>query len=174
MNAEVVVQTIQSVIAPTVMISSCTLIQNAILGRYSGVGDRLRALVRERADFLEKYDTSEDIYDDVLQVIDRQLILLSKRYLQLQNTILILYGAIACFLMAMFAIALAREFHTTIFSYSAFLLFLLGTATLLVSIFNAAFEIWISHKAVRSEVIWVMSLTHHPSHFPNYAGDESS
>lgn len=64
MNAETVVQTIQLVIAPTVMISSCTLIQNAILGRYSSIGDRLRVLVRERLDLLEKYDISQAVYRD--------------------------------------------------------------------------------------------------------------
>jgi hypothetical protein len=164
MNADAVVQTIQSVIAPTVMISGCTLIQNAILARYSGVGDRLRALVRERIDLLEKYDISEAIYADVLQVIDQQLIVLSRRYRLLQNTALLLYGAIACFLLAMFAIALAREFQTTSVSYAAFLLFLIGTAILLVGVFFAASEVRISHKAVRSEVRWAMALTdQHPS-----------
>lgn len=159
MNADAVVQTIQSVIAPTVMISGFTLIQNAILVRYSGVGDRLRALVRERIDLLEKYDTSEAIYADVLQVIDQQLIVLSRRYRLIQNTALLLYAAIACFLLAMFAIALAKEFQTMIFSYAAFLLFLMGTAILLVGVFLSALEVQISHKAVRSEVRWAMALT---------------
>ena len=158
MNAETVVQTIQLVIAPTVMISSCTLIQNAILIRYSGIGDRLRALVRERLDLLEKYDVSESVYGEVIHLIDQQLLLLSRRYLLVQNTALLLYGAIACFLLTMLAIAIARGFQTTIFSYIAFFLFLLGTLTLLVSVFFAALEVRISHGAVRSEVRWAMSL----------------
>jgi len=158
MNAETVVQTIQLVIAPTVMISSCTLIQNAILTRYSGIGDRLRTLVRERIDLLEKYDVSEAVYSDVLHLIDQQLLLLSRRYLLVQNTALLLYAAISCFLLTMLAIAIARVFQTAIFSYIAFFLFLLGTLTLLVSVFFAALEVRISHKAVRSEVHWAMSL----------------
>jgi hypothetical protein len=158
MNTETVVQTIQLVIAPTVMISSCTLIQNAILGRYSGIGDRLRILVRERLDLLEKYDVSQAVYGEALHLIDRQLMLLSRRYLLVQNTAILLYGAIICFLLTMLAIAVAREFQTFIFSYIAFLLFLLGTFTLLVSTFFAALEVRISHKAVHSEVRWAMSL----------------
>jgi hypothetical protein len=75
---------------PTVMISGCTLIQNAILGRYSSVGDRLRALVRERVEMLEKYDISEAVYADVLQIIDKQLIVLSRRYFQIQQVALLL------------------------------------------------------------------------------------
>ena len=38
MNAEVVVQTIQLVVAPAVMVSGCMLIQSSILGR----GERYR------------------------------------------------------------------------------------------------------------------------------------
>jgi hypothetical protein len=158
MNAETVVQTIQLVIAPTVMISSCTLIQNVILARYSSIGDRLRVLVRERLDLLEKYDISQAIYRDALYLIDQQLLLLSRRYLLVQNTSLLLYGAIVCFLLTMLAIALARGFQTFIFSYLTFFLFLLGTLILLVSTFFAALEIRVSHKAIHSEVRWAMSL----------------
>lgn len=158
MNAETVVQTIQLVIAPTVMISSCTLIQNAILTRYSGIGDRLRTLVRERLDLLEKYDVSEVVYSDALHLLDQQLLLLSRRYMLVQNTALLLYGAIVCFLLTMLTIAIARGLQTAIFSYIAFFLFLLGTLTLLVSVFFAALEVRISHEAVRSEVRWAMSL----------------
>ncbi|MGA7935003.1 MAG: DUF2721 domain-containing protein [Kovacikia sp.] len=160
MSADAVAQTIQAVIAPTVLISGCTLIQNAILIRYSGIGDRLRALVRERIDLLEKYDISEAVYADALYVIDQQLLVLSRRHLLMQNTALILYSAIVCFLLSMFAIALAKAFYPTVFSHAAIVLFLMGTATLFMGVMVAAAEIRISHKAVRAEIRWAMSLTH--------------
>ncbi|MBJ7898925.1 MAG: DUF2721 domain-containing protein [Cyanobacteria bacterium RI_101] len=159
MNAEVVVETIQLVIAPTVMISSCTLIQNAILGRYSAISDRLRFLVRERLDLLEKYNISEPVYAEALQIIDRQLVMLSRRYLLIQNVVLLLYSAIAFFLLTMFAIALAKELRAAAFSYMAFVLFLAGTGALVIGVFWAAAEVRISHQAVRSEVRWAISLT---------------
>jgi hypothetical protein len=159
MNADVVVQAIQAVIAPTVMISACTLIQNTLLARYSGVGDRLRALVRERLQLLEDQDITEPIYSDVLRVIDRQLIVLIQRYSLLQKTSLLLHTAIGCFLLTMFAIALARVQRAMIFPYGAVGLFLLGTATLLLGVFLAASEVRISHRAVRSEVHWALSLS---------------
>jgi len=159
MNADAVVQAIQAVIAPTVMISACTLIQNTVLARYSGVGDRLRSLVRERLQLLEEQDASEEIVVDVLRVIDRQLHVLSQRYSLLQKTSLLLYAAIGFFLVSMFAIALARVFRSLVFPYGAVGLFLLGTATLLLGVFMASSEVRISHRAVRSEVRWALSLT---------------
>jgi hypothetical protein len=62
----------------------------------------------------------------------------------------------------MFAIALAKGFYPTVFSHAAIVLFLLGTATLFIGVMVAATEIRISHKAVRAEIRWVMSLTHPP------------
>jgi hypothetical protein len=158
MNAEFVVQAIEAVIAPTVMISACSLIQNALLARYSGVGDRLRALVRERLQVLEEPDISEPIIADILQVIDRQLTVLSRRYSLLRNTTLLLHTALGFFLLTMFAIALTRVFRAPVFPYGAVGLFLLGTATLLLGVFLAASEVRISHRAVRSEVRWALSL----------------
>jgi hypothetical protein len=159
MNADVVVQAIQALIAPTVMISACTLIQNSLLARCSGVGDRLRALVRERLQLLEDQDISAGIFADVLRVIDRQLIVLVRRYSLLQKACLLLHAAMGCFLLTMFAIALARVFRAMVFPYGALGLFLLGTATLLLGVVLAASEVRISHRAVRSEVDWVLALT---------------
>lgn len=159
MNADVVVQAIQAVIAPTVMISACTLIQNSLLSRCSGVGDRLRALVRERLQLLEDQDISEETLADVLGVIDRQLIVLIRRYSLLQKACLLLHAAIGCFLLTMFAIALALGFRAMVFPLGALGFFLLGTATLLVGVLLAASEVRISHRAVRSEVDWALSLT---------------
>jgi len=58
----------------------------------------------------------------------------------------------------MLAIALARVFRALVFPYGAVGLFLLGTATLLLGVFTASLEVRISHRAVRSEVRWALSL----------------
>jgi len=159
MDADAVVKTIQSVIAPTVMITGCTLIQNTVLSRYSGVGDRLRALVRERLNLLEEPDVTDPIIADAIALIDMQLTTLVRRYSLLRTIALLLYAAMGCFLVAMFAIALARQLEVLVFSYGAVMLFLLGTATLLLGVFLAASEVRISHRAVRAEVRWAMSIT---------------
>lgn len=161
MNAANVVQTIQLVIAPSVMISSCFMCQNVTLGRFLRISDRLHSLVRERIDVLEKYSFSQD-YIDALQLIDKELIQLSDRYYSLQKAIICLYGAIIFFLFTMLAIGLAMQFHPMFFSYLAIVLFLLGTSTLLIAVFIAVSEVSISHRTVRAEVRWAMSLRPEP------------
>ena len=162
MNANNVVQTIQLVIAPSVMISSCFMCQNVTLGRFLRVSDRLHSLVRERIDILDKYDLSDRAYSDALHLIDQELIQLSDRYYSLQKAIICLYVAIIFFLFTMLAIGLSMQFHPTFFSYLAIVLFLLGTSTLLIAVFIAVSEVSISHRTVRAEVRWAMSLRPEP------------
>lgn len=158
MSAEVVVQTIQLVIAPTVMISGCTLIQSGILTRYSNIGARLRSLTRERLELLMIRDMPERTFNDALFLLDRQLKSLSRRHLIIQSVALTLYGAIFWFLLSMLAIAAAKVLQTLPFALIAFSLFLLGTLTLLLGVALACCEIWISHQAVQSEVCWAITL----------------
>lgn len=162
MNAANVVQTIQLVIAPSVMISSCFMCQNVTLGRFLRISDRLRSLVRERIDVLENYDSSDRAYIDALHLIDQELIQLSDRYYSLQKAIICLYVAIIFFLFTMLAIGLSMQFQPTIFSYLAIVLFLLGSLTLLIAVFMAMSEVSVSHRAVRAEVKWAMSLCPEP------------
>ncbi|MGI0494575.1 DUF2721 domain-containing protein [Alkalinema pantanalense CENA528] len=158
MNAANVVQTIQLVIAPSVMLSSCFLCQNVALGRFMRISDRLHSLVRERIDVLDKYDSSNLAYIDALHLIDQELIQLSDRYYALQKAIICLYGASIFFLFTMLTIGLSMEFYPMVFSYLAIMLFLLGTFTLLIAVFIAMSEVSVSHRAVRAEVRWAMSL----------------
>jgi Protein of unknown function (DUF2721) len=158
MNTANVVQTIQLVIAPSVMLSSCFMCQNVALGRFMRISDRLHSLVRERIDLLEKYNSSDRAYIDALHLIDKELIQHSDRYYSLQKTIICLYGASIFFLCTMLSIGLSMEFYPMIFSYLAIMLFLLGTLTLLIAVFIAMSEVSISHRTMRAEVSWAMSL----------------
>ena len=47
-------QVIQFIIAPTVMVSACSLILNGILVRYAQVNDRLRLMAHERWDLVRE------------------------------------------------------------------------------------------------------------------------
>lgn len=158
MSAEVVVQTIQLVIAPAVIISGCTLIQSSILTRYCNIGTRLRSLTRKRLELLMVQDMPERIFNDALFLLDHQLKSLSRRHLIIQSAALTLYGAVLWFLLSMLAIAAAKLLQTMPFALVAFTLFLLGTLTLLLGVVLACTEIWISHKAVQSEVRWATTL----------------
>lgn len=158
MNVEIVVQTIQLAIAPTVMITSCMLIQSAILGRYASIGNQLRTLARNRGELLtEEYP--EVIFNGALPIVDREINLLTRRHLLIKNTVIILYGAIICFLLSMLAIGAAKGLNFTLLASIALTLFLIGTVTLLAGVMVASSEIRISHQAVHLEVRWAMTLT---------------
>ena len=132
--------------------------QNVTLGRFLRISDRLHSLVRERIDVLDKYDSSDRAYIDALHLIDQELIQLSDRYYSLQKAIICLYGAIIFFLFTMLAIGLSIQFYPMVFSYLAILLLLLGSFTLLISVFIAMSEVSIAHRTMRAEVRWAMSL----------------
>jgi uncharacterized membrane protein len=146
MSAADVAQTIQLIIAPVVLITACALIQNAILGRYASVGQYMRSLTLERLNLLRSND--DMFYLERLQEIDRQIPLLIQRHRLLQNTVLIIYGAIVIFLVNMFAIALAVALDTGAIATFALLLFLGGTGTLLTGVCSTALEVRMSHRAI--------------------------
>lgn len=124
MSIEAVTQSIQMIIAPTVMVSACSLVLNGILGRYGEIGNRIRALVRERSDFLASDDVPIHLYNQAIPMIDRQLIDLARRHRLLQHTALTIYGAILLFLLSMFAIAIARLLDAMSVATIALILFL--------------------------------------------------
>jgi Protein of unknown function (DUF2721) len=153
-----VAQSIQIIIAPTVMVSACTLVLNGILGRYGEAGNRIRALVRERADFLASDDVPIQLYNQALSMIDQQLIDLARRHRLLQKIALMIYGAILLFLLSMVTIAIARLFDTFSNAAIAIILFLLGTGTLLFGVILTISEVHVSHQAIHTEMKWVMAL----------------
>lgn len=138
MTIEIVTQIIQLIVAPTVMVTACTLIQGGALGRYANIGSRIRTLTRERAEALEfsMYDKlSDDALEEVLDIVDTQLILLCRRHLLLRNAILTIYLAILSFLATMIAIALARILSISTITVVVIGLFVSGTILLFWALF---------------------------------------
>lgn len=161
MTIEIVTQIIQLIVAPTVMVTACTLIQGGALGRYANISSRIRTLTRERAEALELsiYDKlSDDALEAVLDIVDTQLILLCRRHLLLRNAILIIYLAILSFLSSMMAIALTRVFSITAITVAVICLFLVGTMLLFLGVILLYLEIKNSDRAISFEVKQVMSL----------------
>lgn len=156
MSIEAVTQSIQMIIAPTVMVSACTLVLNGILGRYGEIGNRIRALVRERSDFLASNDVPIRLYNQAVPMIDRQLIDLARRHRLLQYTALTIYSAILLFLLSMFAIA--RLFGAMSVAKIALVLFLSGTGLLSLSVILTSFEVYVSHRAIHTEMKWIVTL----------------
>lgn len=157
MSASDIAQTIQLIIAPVVLITACALIQNAVLGRYSTVGQYMRSLALERLNLLR---SNEDAYYlERLEEIDRQIPLLTRRHHLLQNTVLVVYTSMSIFLVSMFAIALAVAFNSRTTATFTLGLFLIGTGVLLFGVVLTALEIRMSHRAICYEVWRIASLT---------------
>jgi Protein of unknown function (DUF2721) len=150
MNAETVARTIQLIIAPTVLLSVCTLVQNGILGRYTSVGDRMRKIDQDRLQLLENIAALNRM--DRLKLLDKQIPIFVRRHTLLQEAALTVYVAILVLLVCMFAIALCVAFNSNWFAGLALILFLLGAAILVIGVSFTAIEVRISHQAICYEM----------------------
>jgi hypothetical protein len=159
MNAADVAKTIQLIIAPVVLITACAIIQGGILGRFIYVGQRVRGLAHERLDLLHSGKINDAFALERLQEIDRQVPLLKQRHHLLQTSVLLIYSAIAVFIVSMFALALSVASTTGAIAAMALLCFLVGTCLLLLGVIYAGQEVRMSHQAICYEVNRITSLS---------------
>jgi Protein of unknown function (DUF2721) len=150
MNAETVARTIQLIIAPTVLLSVCTLVQNGILGRYTAIGDRMRKIDHDRLQLLENISALNRI--ERLRLLDQQIPVFVRRHTLLQEAALTVYMAILVLLVCMFAIALCVVFDSNWLAVLSLILFLLGAAILVIGVSFTAIEVRISHQAICYEM----------------------
>ena len=151
MSATMVAQTIQLIIAPTVLLSVCTLVQNGILARYMAVGERMRSIDRERWRFIFS-EPSDRMRVEGLNLLNQQIPGLIRRHKLLQDAAITVYAAILVLLLSMFAIALCVLLNSVWLAIGALLLFLGGAALLVVGVFFIVLEIRISHQAICYEL----------------------
>ncbi|MCG3211221.1 MAG: hypothetical protein FOGNACKC_04860 [Anaerolineae bacterium] len=161
MNPEVIVGTIQVILAPAVMVTSCAILLGGILGHYTGINQRLRAMAQERLQILRASGASastDTLATERLDEIDTQIPDLIDLYQQVRNAILALYLATAIFLADMLIIALAVVVSLDWLGVASLLGFLIGTTTLLWSILLMVREIWAANRATQFEITRVLNL----------------
>ncbi|MBW4468316.1 MAG: DUF2721 domain-containing protein [Pegethrix bostrychoides GSE-TBD4-15B] len=158
MSISDVIQTIQFIIAPVVLVTACAIVQGGVLGRFMYIGQRIRSLANERLDLLHKGNMNDAFTVERLQEVDRQIPLLKHRHHLLQKAVLLIYSAIAIFLVSMFAIALSVATKVDTTATLALICFLSGTCLLLCSVVVAGQEIRLSHHAICYEINRVASL----------------
>jgi len=157
MSAEMIARIIQVIIAPVVMITSCSVMLNGLLGHYAAINVGIRAMVRERLDLLRaKMDDS--IRSERLQEIDTEMPQLLRRHRLVRNATLAIYSAILIFVVDMFSIAMSAVTDLAWITGAVLILFLGGTAAMLLGTALIAMEIRSSHQAVEFEVQRVLSL----------------
>lgn len=150
MNAESVARTIQLIIAPTVLLSVCTLIQNGILGRYTSVGDRMRKIDQDRLQLIQ--DRIAENREQRLGLLDKQIPVFIRRHTLLQKAALTIYLSMLTLLVCMFAIAVCVILSSNSWAIAALCLFLVGAAILVIGVSLTALEIRISHLAICYEL----------------------
>jgi hypothetical protein len=170
MTIQAVAQTIQLIIAPVVMVTTCGIILTGFLARYAAINDRLRLMVRERLDLLRpnpelpgqsaRYAAALD--RERLAQIDAQVPELLRRHRLLRDAIFLLYLAIAVFIASMLGIAAAAVSGLAWLATAALVSFLTGTLVLLASVLLTALELRASHRALEFEVRRVTALPENP------------
>lgn len=167
MSAETIARTIQLILAPVVMVSACAILTGGIHTHYAAVNERLRALSRERLELLRGADGMHNVTGPVhdalhierLSEVDWQLPRLLRRHELIHHGLLAIYGAIATFVLSMFVIAFVAAIPSSqALAGTALLIFLAGTALLLVGAVLVCYEIRLSDDAVQHEVKRVVAL----------------
>jgi hypothetical protein len=161
-DIQAVAQTIQIIVAPVVMVTSCALVSSGLLQRYAAVNDRMRSMTHERMEMLRELDRNPESADrysaERFRQIDRQLPELVHRHRTIRDGLLLVYGATAVFVACMFVIAIAAVARSGWLATSALLVFLGGTVLLLAAVVLIVVEVRTSHQAVDYEVAEVLAL----------------
>jgi hypothetical protein len=155
MDVETLARTIQIILAPVVMITSCAIILGGLWSHASSINDRLRAMNRERLDLWRAPSADAYTAERMLE-IDTQAPLLLRRHRRVRDAIVTIYVAILVYISSMFATAGAALLNIS--ATLALLLFLAGTLLLLSGVLLAILEIRISQSALEYEVERVTSL----------------
>jgi hypothetical protein len=162
----VISRTIQLILAPAVMMTSCALLIGGMLALYSSVNDRLRLMTRERLDLLRMPDGSFSSAEALslaytaerLGELDWQIPSLLRRHQLIHNALLAVYCSLAIFVVTMLVIACGAVTDSTAIANLALIVFLAGTAALLLGVVLMGLSIRTSQDAVDFEVRRVLKL----------------
>jgi energy-converting hydrogenase Eha subunit C len=166
MSDTAIVNILQSIVSPVIMVTSASILLGGILGRYGAVNDRLRAMAHERLTILlgpdgvlkRPEDERDPLRAERLRQIDAQLPGLLSRHQLLHNAAVTIYAAIAFFVIGMFLVAAALFVHYAWIAVAAVLDFLAGTGVLLLGVMMVVVEVRRSNIELRYEVERVSGL----------------
>ena len=167
MDLQVVTRTIQFMLAPVVMVSTCAIVLGGSLGRYAFLNDRLRSLAQERRALLLDEDggTPPPARPDLgpgMQIqrrreIEAQVPSLLRRHTLLRDSLTAINYATIVFFADMFVIALAALVtDASWINILALAIFLAGTGVVAFGVLLSTIEIRTSHLAVEHDIPWAL------------------
>jgi hypothetical protein len=149
-----IVQIIQLMLAPGIMISACGLLLLGMNNKYSLVVNRIRTLNEERRRALHKLGEQElSLQENVrFESITKQLERLTYRVGLVRNAVLSYTIAVALFVITSLLIGFSYLFDITKMNSFITGIFLLGMVSVLVGVSFAAYETYKGYAIVKYEV----------------------
>lgn len=149
-----IVQIIQLMLAPGLMISACGLLLLGMNNKYSLVVNRIRLLNEERRRVLKRSDDTEFTYQENIRIesISKQLEKLTFRVKLVRNAVLFYTIAVALFVITSLLIGFGYLFDITRLNSFITTLFLLGMVSVLCGVIFAAYETYRGYEIVKYEV----------------------
>jgi ribose/xylose/arabinose/galactoside ABC-type transport system permease subunit len=149
-----IVEIIQLMLAPGLMISACGLLLLGMNNKYSLIVNRIRLLNEERRKVLRKIDDPEFSYQENIRFesISTQLAKLAYRVKLVRNAVLSYTIAVALFVITSLLIGFGYLFDITRLNSFITTLFLLGMVSVLCGVIFAAYETYKGYEIVKFEV----------------------
>ena len=153
-NITSIVEIIQLMLAPGIMISACGLLLLGMNNKYSLVVNRIRLLNEERRRVLHKVDDKDFNYQENqrLESISMQITSLVYRVKLVRNAVLCYTTAVALFVLTSLSIGFGYLLDITKLNSLITILFLLGMISVLCGVIFAAYETYKGYEIVNFEV----------------------
>jgi hypothetical protein len=142
-------QSIQSILAPAIMISSCGLIMLGLNNKYSSVINRIRLLNNERRKLIEVLISENNLnYHENMRLrsLQTQLNQLLKRCELVRNSVTCIACAIGLFVFTSLLIALSYFTSTGLFDLMAMIVFVLGMFSVFWGIILVVIEVRMAYQ----------------------------
>lgn len=146
-----IVQIIQAMLAPGLMISACGLLILGMNNKYSIVVNRIRLLNDEKRRI---HHLENKMNDDINRArnIRLQIDKLKERVRMVRNAVFAYSSAVGCFIIASLCIGVNLYTKSSIVEFLSLIFFLTGMITVFVGIVYAANETIKGYKIVRIEI----------------------
>jgi hypothetical protein len=154
-NITSIVEIIQLMLAPGIMISACGLLLLGMNNKYSLVVNRIRLLNEERRKSIHKTTDDKDFNyqeNQRLQSISMQISKLVFRVGLVRNAVLCYTVAVALFVLTSLSIGFGFLLELTKLNTIVTILFLLGMVSVLCGVIFAAYETYKGYEIVNFEV----------------------
>ena len=154
-NITSIVEIIQLMLAPGIMISACGLLLLGMNNKYSLVVNRIRLLNEERRKTIHKTTDDKNFnYQETqrLESISMQISSLVYRVKLVRNAVLAYTTAVALFVLTSLSIGFGFLLDITKLNSFITILFLLGMISVLCGVIFAAYETYKGYEIVNFEV----------------------